>query len=184
MELLNSKPARQSNFELLRIIAMLMVMVHHANFWRIGRPDLASLMSAPIASLVRIATQTFSDPCVDVFIIISGYFAIRPKFKSLLNLWFLLSFWVVFELVWKFCWHEIPVRGSDIMHVLFPFYGWFISAYLGLYLISPILNEFAEHFSPDKLLKYIILLIILQFAFDIVYPAWDIFGRTIFNGGR
>jgi len=170
---------RQSNIELLRIVAMLMVMIVHANYWRVGIPTASEAVSSPLPVFVRIAIQHFASPCVDVFIIISGYFTMRPKLKSLLNLWFLLAFWIGAGVAYS-GFAEFP---NCILRVVFPFFGWFIPAYLGLYLISPILNAYAENADKKALGKWLFVFFVLQSVFDFVYPKWEIAGRTIFNHG-
>jgi len=164
---------RQSNIELLRIVAMLMVLVVHANYWRVGVPTHAEAVLSPFPTFIRILIQHLASPCVDVFIIISGYFAIRPKLKSIANLWFLLAFWGSVAFVFD--------GGSIVHRVCFPFLGWFIPAYLGLYLISPVLNQYAEHEDAKRFGWYLLIFFALQTFFDLCYHGWSIFGRGIFN---
>lgn len=169
---------RQSNIELLRIVAMFLVLVVHANYWRIGAPTACEAVSTPLSTYVRILIQHLASPCVNVFILISGYFAIRPKLKSICNLYFLLAFWGGVSVL---------VDGGTIrcciLRMTFPFLGWFIPAYLGLYLLSPILNQYAEHEDPVRYRRFLILFFILQTFFDFVYQGWSIFDRPIFNHG-
>ena len=178
------KYVRESGIELLRIVAILMVLMIHANYWRIGVPTAADIANGCGAVFMRILLQMLSSPCVDVFIIISGYFAIKPKFRSVANMWFLLAFLSFVA--------DIPCRWLEVgqvdvlmavRHVVFLFWGWFIAAYLGLYLISPILNAFASNCGKRDFARFLALAFFLQFFFDMVYPRWSIFARTIFNGG-
>lgn len=45
---------RESNFELLRIIAMVMVLILHADFVALGHPDSVEIQRYPIISVIRI----------------------------------------------------------------------------------------------------------------------------------
>lgn len=77
---------RQSNFELLRIVAMFMVMMLHVNFLALGRPSVEDAGSAPLATFTRILFEVMSVGSVDLFVLISGWFGIKANRKSLLHL--------------------------------------------------------------------------------------------------
>ena len=83
---------RFSNIELLRITAMVLVMVLHADFLSLGSPSAAEVVSAPVQSFFRIFTESLSIVCVNVFILISGWFGIRPRLRRfsefLFQVWF------------------------------------------------------------------------------------------------
>ena len=83
---------RQSNIELLRIIAMFLVLIVHADFTSIGCPNIEDIETSPISSFFRILTQSLSLICVNLFVLISGYFGINPKSKSILSLIFQVFF--------------------------------------------------------------------------------------------
>lgn len=54
---------RQSNFELLRIVAMLMVMVQHANYY-ITVPTMQTISAQPVAESFRILVEEMTIVCV------------------------------------------------------------------------------------------------------------------------
>ena len=181
---LSTYKVRESGVELLRIVAMLMVLAIHANYWRIGVPSSDDIAHGAGAVFVRILLQMLSSPCVDVFIIISGYFSIAPKLKSMTSLWFLLAFWnFVADVPYSLYANGHVNILTVVRHMVFPFVGWFIPAYLGLYLISPILNAYALGCEKRTFSRYLLLAFSLQFFFDTIYPRWSIFDHTIFNGG-
>ena len=76
---------RQSNIELLRIVAMMLVLIVHADFLALGAPDALALKALPVESGLRVWLQGFALVCVDVFVMISGYFGIRPSVRGVLN---------------------------------------------------------------------------------------------------
>ena len=79
-----SKPkVRQSNFELLRIIAMFMVLILHADFGALGQPDKAEIMNFPFAATLRVILEMASIVAVNVFVLISGWFGIRHSIKGI-----------------------------------------------------------------------------------------------------
>ena len=106
---------------------------------------------------------------VNIFLLISGYFTIKLKWKSILNLFWICSFWKLFHLA-----YETFVEG--VPHTLFewiakpiaiPFSsgGWFVDIYIMLMLVSPILNIALERMSKKELNISILLMAI----FNIVY---------------
>lgn len=77
---------RQSNIELLRIVAIFLVMVAHCNGWLGGGlPDASSGMTVLFWGKHIIAS--LASICVVLFVLISGYFSIKPSLKSLVTLW-------------------------------------------------------------------------------------------------
>lgn len=83
---------RQSNYELLRIVAMFMVMMLHVNFLALGKPTMDEANSATIPTFVRIMFEVMSVGCVDLFVLISGWFGIKANRKSLLAFVFQVVF--------------------------------------------------------------------------------------------
>lgn len=136
---------RQSNLELLRIVAMFLVLVVHADYFALGAPTLADVTDMPLPSFVRIFIESLSIVCVNVFILISGWFGIRPKFKSITNflfqcLFFLVGIYAVGVLTG---FATLSPRGLAGCLCLIP-WNWFIKAYLVLYILAPILNAYIE----------------------------------------
>lgn len=95
-EIANSKSGgeslvRQSNFELLRIVAMFLVLIIHANFYSINPPTNEEILGHPLSSMMRYVVESLALVCVNVYIIISGYFGIKLKPKSILNFIFMIT---------------------------------------------------------------------------------------------
>ena len=63
---------RESGIELLRIIAMLMVMFVHADFLAMGAPSSADVINNVADASVRVWIQALTMCCVDIFVLISG----------------------------------------------------------------------------------------------------------------
>ena len=62
------KIERDSNMELLRIIAMLLVMIVHANFRALPVPTYEEANNEILSSILRFFTESFSIICVNLFI--------------------------------------------------------------------------------------------------------------------
>ena len=162
---------RLSNIELLRIIAITMVVMLHFNGHCL-HPGL--LVSPPTdCSWLNIEGYLIEALCiaaVNVFVLISGYFAIKLSVRSVINLYIrcliigLLSYLAY-----------ILITGSAIsMSVLagrlLAFTHnkwWFVISYLGLMTVSPILNAGCEKMDKKTFLSVIVL-----FSLVIVYFGW------------
>ncbi len=83
---------RESNFELLRIIAMLLVMITHATFLSLGIPTHEDSISTPYNSFGIFLSQSFSTVCVNIFILLSGWFGIKANLKRFSEFIFQLFF--------------------------------------------------------------------------------------------
>lgn len=148
---------RDSNFELLRIIAILMVLVLHANFFALEGPSVAQINNHTIESTIRIFIQSVCVIAVDVFVMISGWYGIRHSWTGLGNLIFQTLYYgcLLFAIsLFINSGESILIGVRDIF--LLSSSNWFIKAYLLLYLIAPMLNGFVEN-STKKQLKYILI---------------------------
>lgn len=108
------RTARQSNMELLRLVAMLFVLVFvlHANYWSLGYPGQADLLGSPLSASVRVALAHLAIVAVNVFVLLSGWFGIRPKWRGLAGLLFQAFFFpVALAGVFLALGHSVPLRG-------------------------------------------------------------------------
>ena len=83
-----TKKVRQSNVELLRIITMILVMIVHANFRALSAPTVADAVTTPTSVFLRFLTESFSIICVNVFVLISGWFGIHFNWKRFMEFLF------------------------------------------------------------------------------------------------
>ena len=134
---------RQTNIELLRILCMLFILLFHCNLNVILRnndtSDGLNYCALFVNSLVVVA--------VNVFVLISGYFSIKIKLKSIAGLLFQTEFFAVVAIliygILTMMGQNTPVRLTTIVLGLFPFQPsglWFIPCYALLLFVSPVLN--------------------------------------------
>ena len=181
---------RSSNFELLRIVAMLMVMVIHATaYGPVGLPTVADGVANPGLTFLRCLTHGLVIVCVNVFVLLSGYFGIRLKARSVCSYLFQTAFWRVLSLVVVCVAYGVGVSGIKLSSLIpfaamtikplgFTFGAWFIGAYLGLMLFAPVLNAFIEKTDTRRLGLFVGGFFVLEILFD-----WLIGGLTYFCGG-
>lgn len=99
---------RQSNVELLRILAMFLVVVAHCNCWLAGGlPDMSDGLS--MVDIIRYFIAAIASICVVLFVLISGYFAIHPNIKSIVSLWTQIVFVYLYLFV-----IQCIVTGGDL----------------------------------------------------------------------
>lgn len=103
----------------------------------------------------RILQQGISIVAVDVFVLISGWFSIKPKTKSICSFLFQIAFLQIlsYAVFVSAGFVEFSKESFKDLMMLKPFQGWFIKAYLLLYIISPVLNTFVENASKRILRK-------------------------------
>lgn len=169
--------SRLSNFELLRFIAMIMILLVHANYAILGDVTIADFEINPIPSFARMIFEQICIVAVNVFILISGWFGIKPSIKGATSLIFQVIFYAVIITA------LFALFSGDYQFItfknVFPLYYmyWFVAAYLILYALSPILNAFSE--SATKTIFTSVLL--SYFALEMFYGFITDLG--VFQGG-
>lgn len=144
---------RNSNIELIRIIAILFILFEHAIIFLYNPVDFSIaqpywIIPKEIASILC----SFFIIGVNVFILISGFFTIKLNLRKVLYLWYTCAFYELFCLIVKVLIGE-AVSFKDCLKVILSLdNGWFMPTYLALMLLSPILNLFIIKSSKKDLL--------------------------------
>ncbi|MBQ4536068.1 MAG: acyltransferase [Lachnospiraceae bacterium] len=152
------KKARMANLELLRCIAMMMVVVLHF----LGKGNLLGNLSEADMGTVGTVAWLLEDFCivaVNLYMMISGYFLCTSSFKlsRLINLWLQLWFYSVgvgllayatgIYPVEKFSFHYLLVL---VLPVTMGHY-WFLTAYVFLYLLLPLIGKAVKEMSKEQM---------------------------------
>lgn len=155
---------RQSNLELLRIIAMFFILVVHSDFKSLGIPSMSDFYNYQVASTTRIIIQSLALVCVNIFILISGWFGIRPSIRGFSRLLFQILFFFVGIYLLQIIFFGVPINLNGLRACIFMTRSddWFIKAYMGLYIISPVLNKFLANIEEEKLRWILINFYIFQ----------------------
>ena len=155
---------RESNIELLRIVAMLLVVLVHTYF-SLDNMAPVDCQSDPLDFFGRSLAIQFCIICVNVFILISGWFGIKPSIKGALSLLFQVFFFHILIVSLLSLTGDHISLDSIIKGFYFGNQYWFIPSYLVLYAISPILNAFVETATPRRFLSVLIAYFLLEFVF-------------------
>ena len=151
---------RQTNIELCRIVAILLVLLVHSGVVSFG--DIGKYDSSYRGILIM---ESFSIVCVNLFILISGYFSISLRWQSVLRLVWICVFYGLISVGMSY------LLGFPVSYKSFLFVSgtnWFIATYIGLMLCSPMLNVFAEKATRNQLGYTIIILLAFQTWYDYI----------------
>lgn len=192
---------RMANYELLRAVAMLMVVVlhfltHSHSLLTAGERD-----SINLVTLMGTALEFFSIAAVNTYVLISGYFGVKSSFRPSKAVSLLLQIWfyaLLVPLVLKMIFPAgLPAvegalpAGQDLQGVyrwiryLFPVeteHYWFATSYFMLYLLTPVLNGAVKVMSKRQLQITIIGLLILFCGIKSISPvvfAFDKYGYDL-----
>ncbi len=167
----DSKNIRQSNIELLRIIAIIGVIVLHFN-----NPSLGGGFKLVEPNSVRLYVLYVLESCfiiaVDVFMIISGYFLITSNKR---NLWKPIE--LIFQLLFFSALRYIVnsymtgnIEASGILRSIVP-NNFFIMLYITVILLSPYINILINNLNDQNRRRFMLTLFI---AFSIYSTAIDL----------
>lgn len=166
------KRHRQSNIELLRIVSMFLVlMVHYIPFR--GEVTANSLRGGYLGVLLNLELRSLTFVCVNCFILISGYFGIKWKWRSLWNYLYQVMFWTVLA---YFVAIAIGTSVFDIKQfgwvlITFVSNNWFKLSYLGLFLFAPVLESFIGNSTQRQLGYFIIAFYLFSTLFGWILQA-------------
>lgn len=176
---------RQSNIELLRIIAACGVIILHYNNPNIGG-GFAAVNDGSINQGILTFFESLSICAVNLYVLISGYFMRDSMKRDFLKPVELIAQLIIIELA--FCLIKELPKGSGldfetVLEYFTPSY-WFIFVYIALYLISPYINLVWSHLN-DSGKKNLLLILTGLFSVyavivDIVqyYYQNDIYGAS------
>ena len=174
MNKIGGKPQkRSSNIELLRILSMFLVLMIHYIPSR-TLPTHGTLAHDTLGTLFDLELRSISFVCVNCFILISGYFGIRWKLKSFSNLLFQILFWaIVCPVIVSAATDSFNM--TDLFKTLYhnTFSRWFIEAYIGLYILAPMINRFIEKSTHRELGIFILAFYLFSTLFGYLGKAYD-----------
>ena len=166
---------RQSNFELLRIISMALIVIHHFAYH--GKVDLQAEVTQTSLALQFLAIG--GTVGVNVFIMIGSYFLIGKDFhwRRVLKIVFdVILYSYLIMLVYAILKPDY-LHGQNLFQMLMPFPGtyWFAGFYVLLILFTPGLNLMINYLSKGQL-KMVLLLISV---FLIVGPSLMLYDLSL-----
>lgn len=147
---------RMANMELLRIVAMMMVILLHF----LGKGGILSELTGEIGATERTAwvLEAFAIVAVNVYMLISGYFLVESRFKISRVLGLILQA-VFYSILVPVCLVLAGVLSPgeitlyQLLYYVFPTqmeHYWFLTAYVVMYLFSPLLGLAVHHMNKKQ----------------------------------
>ncbi len=146
---------RNSQIELLRILAILGVVVLHYN----GFVALAQVYDGSLHQYILFALESLFLAAVNVFVLISGYFLCSSTDRRWIKVLQLLVQVVVLGLV-RYGLSLLLSGSAFSITTLISFMipnNWFVTLYLTLYILSPYLNLLLERLDERQMKRLILL---------------------------
>ncbi len=168
--------SRNANMELLRIISMIMVTTLHA----LAKSDLLPtfVFHVSINGWIAWVFEALSIGAVNIFMLISGYFLVNSEFKlkrliELLVQTFLYSAipFIVFLATGRLTAEERNIYSllNNFLPIHMETY-WFITAYVVVYMLSPVITKGLKAVTKKQLITAIICLLIYECFIKSILP--------------
>lgn len=181
---MSEEKKRQANFELLRIIAMMMVIVLH--YIVKGKMSVKLSVDGSVTNHLWWLIQGFCNVAVNVYILISGYFLVNAQWKisKLVKLVCQVLFYSIVVGLVMFgigrlaltqpgiasIYERAAVNSaydfSNWLNIILPIeyeHYWFATAYVVMYMLSPVLAVAVKQL-PQKQLKAVIIALLCFFC--------------------
>lgn len=166
------KTKRQGNFDVLKIIAIFFIVLHHYALW-------SGWKFEPGFHLNKLAAQTLlvgGKLGVNIFVLITGFFMIysTPKLKSLVTVWIettlisLLVYSVTILLSLENQVFDLQTFIRRLFPVVFGQY-WFVTSYSILYLSIPLLNKILNRTEASAIKKGLKVSFIILSLYTFIY---------------
>lgn len=174
---------RQANFELLRIVAMLMVITLH--YIVKGKMSVKLSVDSSVQNHIWWLIEGFCNVAVNAYVLISGYFLVDAKWhvnKAIKLVCQVLFYSVLVGLALYILGNVMQIpqicsayeRAGEIQHydltrwlnVILPIeyeHYWFATAYVVMYILSPVLAIAVKEL-PQKQLRTVIIALLCFFS--------------------
>ena len=155
---MKERKRRNIAFDILRIIAMLMVTMLHITGHGLGGVEIEAFSGTYWIVLIF---NTFSLVAVNCFVLISGYFLSQKNIslKKMVALWFQVWTYSVAIYLVLCAMPGVDVNFSipALVECLCPLLSnqyWFFTCYFLLHLVSPVLNRLMDAWDQQEHQKY------------------------------
>ena len=176
---------RESNFELLRITGMFMIVTHHyvVNF---GIIDNFAIGNTSLNYIFLLLFGMWGKTGINIFIMISGYFMCKSdltiqRYCKVFSEFLFYHFIIYFLMLFKG--YEIVSfnRIFDLFFGIFKYAnasGSFISSFFIFYLFIPFINKFIQNLTKQEYKHFILLLLFVFTILSTFFSNIFIFGEV------
>ena len=170
---------RQSNFELLRLIAIYMIVLIHINMY---------VYNFSVGTVAFVYSHMINGICntgVTLFILISGYFGVKLDVKKLTKLELRMITYSLIVLAIMFITGFASYSFGDKLELtakaIMPFISrnhWFYTCYVLIILFSGFINDFVNCLG-EKRLRHLLIMMLVVFS---IFPTFLYFEVVPDNG--
>ncbi|MBO4808955.1 MAG: acyltransferase [Lachnospiraceae bacterium] len=171
-----TKSKRQPSIEVLRSLAMLMVITMH--YLDKGKVNISLGESQTFLSVMGWLLHSFSIVAVNCYVLISGYFLVESKFKwkKLVELVLQVLFYSILVPIVMFALGILPASEISLYKIflyVFPIHTehyWFATSYIIMYAFSPLLAAGIKNLEKKELKVTIGILLLIFSAVKTILP--------------
>lgn len=172
---------RKSNFELLRIISMFMILILHIGTHGLQKHANIKADFSDTNEWVYYFFRSLSIIAVSIYVLLSGYFLSKSKskfqFSKLVKLFLETSFFsliIYFALiVTNYSRFNLADFKISTFSIIFNEY-WFITVYFVLYILYPFLNKMLLNITKREHAYLLIMLFFIINVWDFLLPLRDL----------
>ena len=179
---------RQLNFEILRIIAMCMIITMHYLTKGLNVPKLSEDLS--LSNMLWWLIYAFAVGAVNIYVLISGYFLADSRWRidKVFNLYLTVWLYSVLVPLTLGAIGIVDLRSlelGDWQQLLLPIeyeHYWFATAYVMMYILSPVLAIAVRSLNRELLRGVIAGLVVLFSVLKSINPyliPWDKYGNDV-----
>lgn len=152
-----------------------MIIMHHfvVNVWYPGMLNVH--MPSTIGESIFLLSHCSFFIGVNCFVLISGYFSIKTSLRGFLHLYGFYAFYAMLIALTQYFgdaqYAQLSLYEKCIhvaVHSLMPWDNnnfWFLNAYLGLFMVAPLLNAAIANLTKSNYIRILVLLTILNVIF-------------------
>lgn len=163
----NMQQERESGFELMRIVAQVMIVFYHILLFAIY-PKAETAFYKALWIPLHIG--------VPLFVLISGYFGIKPSVKGFIKLAGMVFVLQIAQVIVDRM-SGAPSGGLSCFLFISRSPFWFVRTYVYLYLLSPVINKFLKGVGS---IERVLLLLVLLFISDYIGNIGD--DQSLYEG--
>lgn len=166
------KKERNRSFEMLRIIAMIMIIFSHSSVH--GNYIQTNI---PFYNQFFLQLIVLGNLGVNIFMIISGYYMVESKFsiKKVIKLLFQVLFYSIGFYILLVSTNVIPFSYQELIKAFLPtIFGeyWFFTAYIILYILSPYINSFLKNLSQKQYKNFLLVFLVIWNFISLFVPNY------------
>ena len=157
------KTLRDSNFELLRIVSMAMIVFLH--FGTHGLEKAIDFNNAGgFEIFIYYFLRSISIIAVNLYVLISGYFLINKKKNAIPKIALFIAEVAFFALIIYLSfvsYYSLAIDGTKVFNYtlsVFTNQYWFVSVYFALFILHPFINKMVEHLNRKEHLNLLLVL--------------------------